>query len=85
MAKYLGANLVVPAAMAKLIKAKTGGPAMCRYLSPLASACHALQRMAITAIKYGGVVKRSDSILPLPSPLTTDGNRVVTVPADVNP
>lgn len=77
--------MVVPAAIAKAINAITGGMAMWRYLSPDESACHALQRIAMTAIRYGGVVNRSVVISSLPRPLITDGKRVVTVPADVNP
>ena len=83
--KYLGPNAVVVTAIMNEAAAITGGRATWRYRSPVLSACHAFARMAMTAIKYGGVVNRSVVMLFLPRPLTTVGKNVVTVPADVNP
>lgn len=51
--------------------ASTAGRTMCKYLSPVLSACHAFI-MSITApIRYGGVVKRSVSTVPFPRPFIT--------------
>ena len=62
--------MVVTAIMKDMI-AIIGGRVMCRNRSPVLSACQAFIRMAITAIKYGGVVKRRVSTLLLPRPATT--------------
>lgn len=58
---------------------------MCRYRSPVLSACHAFVRIARVPMRYGGAVSRRVVMLSLPRPLTTVGKKVVTVPADVKP
>lgn len=45
-----------------------GGMHIWKYRSPVLSACQALINTMIVPIRYGGVVKRSVSILSLPSP-----------------
>ena len=69
--KYLGPKPVVVTAIMKETIAIIGGRVICRNRSPVLSACQALIRMAMTAIKYGGVVKRRVSTLLFPSPPTT--------------
>jgi hypothetical protein len=87
---------VVVTAIMKDTIAIIGGRVICRNRSPVLSACQAFIRIAITAIKYGGVVKRRVSTLLFPRPPTTlrkvssslylrrfkayVGKKVVTVP-----
>jgi hypothetical protein len=69
--KYLGAKAVVVTAMMNETIATTGGSTMCRYRSPVLSACQALVRIAIVPMRYGGAVSRRVVMLFLPRPLTT--------------
>jgi hypothetical protein len=70
---------MVAAAIMKEMNAITGGMATCRYRSPVLSACQALHRIAMTAMRYGGVVKRSVVMLLLPNPFTTLFKQVVSI------
>lgn len=65
---YLGAKDVVVTAIMKQAIARIGGSAMCRYRSPVLSACHAAMRTIIVPIKYGGVVRSKVVTLSLPRP-----------------
>jgi hypothetical protein len=69
--KYRGAKSVVTAAMMYPIKATQGGQVMCKNRSPVLSACQALIRHEITAIRYGGVVRNSVVTLSFPRPFIT--------------
>jgi hypothetical protein len=59
--------VVVTARMKQAI-ARMGGSAICRYRSPVLSACHAAIRTTIVPIKYGGVVRSKVVVLSLPRP-----------------
>jgi len=69
--KYLGAKAVVVTAMINETTAMTGGRTTWRYLSPVLSACHAFVKIAMTAMRYGGEVRRRVVMLFLPRPSTT--------------
>lgn len=53
-----------------------GGKAICKYLSPVLSACHAFIRTTIVPIRYGGVVRRSVVTLSFPRPDMTLHNKL---------
>jgi hypothetical protein len=59
MAKYLGPNEVVAAAMMYATSPKQSGITTWKNRSPVRSACNEFKNVVMTARTYGGTVKKS--------------------------